>query len=74
MTREQAINYLYSSGMSSEQIRTIEETFISTAIDCIKADIRELATADTVDTLVDVSKIMNKYRGGNDEENDLHKR
>lgn len=62
MNREQAINYLYSSGMSSEQIRTIEEAFISTAIDRIKTDIKELAAADTIDVLVEVVKIMNNHR------------
>ena len=74
MSREQAINYLYASGMSSEQVKAIEQAFASSVINRIKKDIRELATYDTVDILVDVSKIMNKYRGGNDEENDLHKR
>ena len=65
MTREQAINYLYSSGMSSEQVKAVEQAFVSSTIDRIKADIRELATADTVDTLVEVARIMSKYREGN---------
>ena len=65
MTYEQAINYLYSSGMSSEQVKAVEQAFVSSIIDRIKADIRELATADTVDTLVDVSRIMSKYKEGN---------
>jgi hypothetical protein len=66
MTREQAINYLYSSGMSSTQVKAVEQAFTCYVIDRIKADIRELATADTVDTLVDVSRIMNKYKEGNE--------
>ena len=37
---------------------------LNRTLDRIKAEIRELATADTVDTLVDVVRIMNKYRGG----------
>jgi hypothetical protein len=65
MTYEQAINYLYSSGMSSEQVKAVEQAFTCHIIDRIKADIRELATADTVDTLVDVSRIMSKYKEGN---------
>lgn len=65
MTREQAINYLYSSGMSSEQVKAVEQAFVNAVIDRIKADIRELATADTVDTLVEVSRIMSKYKEGN---------
>ena len=65
MTREQAINYLYSSGMSSEQVKAVEQAFVSSTIDRIKADIRELATADTVDTLVEVARIMSKYKEGN---------
>lgn len=65
MTYEQAINYLYASGMSSTQVKAVESAFTNHIIDLIKADIRELATADTVDTLVDVSRIMNKYREGN---------
>ena len=65
MTREQAINYLYSSGMSSTQVKAVESAFTCHIIDRIKADIRELATADTVDTLVEVSRIMSKYRDGN---------
>lgn len=64
MTREQAINYLYASGMSSEQVNTIEQAFISSVIDRMKVEIRELATYDTVDVLVDAFRIMNKYRGG----------
>jgi hypothetical protein len=66
MTYEQAINYLYSSGMSSTQVKAVESAFTCHIIDRIKADIRELATADTVDTLVDVSRIMNKYKEGNE--------
>lgn len=46
-------------------IRSLErEQDINRILDRIKAEIRELATADTVDTLVDVVRIMNKYRGG----------
>jgi len=66
MTYEQAINYLYSSGMSSEQVHAVEQAFVSSTIDRIKADIRELATADTADTLVDVSRIMSKYKEVNE--------
>ena len=66
MTREQAINYLYSSGMSSEQVKAVEQTFTCHVIDRIKADIRELATADTVDTLVEVARIMSKYKEVNE--------
>ena len=66
MTREQAINYLYSSGMSSEQVKAVEQAFVSSTIDRIKADIRELATADTVDTLVEVARIMSKYKEVNE--------
>lgn len=62
MNREQAINYLYSSGMSSEQIRTIEEAFINTAIDRIKTEIKELAAADTIDVLVEVVRIIDNHR------------
>ena len=65
MTYEQAINHLYSSGMSSEQVKAIESAFTCHIIDRIKADIRELATADTVDTQVEVSRIMSKYKEGN---------
>ena len=65
MTREEAINYLYASGMSSEQVKAVEQAFVSSTIDRIKADIRELATADTVDTLVEVSRIISKYKEGN---------
>lgn len=65
MTYEQAINYLYSSGMSSTQVKAVESAFTNHTIDLIKADIRELATADTVDTLVEVSRIMSKYKEGN---------
>lgn len=66
MTYEQAINYLYSSGMSSEQVKAVEQAFVSSTIDRIKADIRELATADTVDTLMDVARIMSKYKEVNE--------
>lgn len=66
MTYEQAINYLYSSGMSSTQVKAVESAFTCHIIDRIKADIRELATADTVDTLVEVSRIMSKYKEGNE--------
>lgn len=46
-------------------IRALErEQDINCILDRIKAEMRELATAETVDTLVDVVKIMNKYRGG----------
>lgn len=62
MTYKQAINYLYSSGMSSEQVKAVEQAFVNATIDRIKTDIRELATADTVDTLVEVSRIMSKYK------------
>lgn len=62
MTYEQAINYLYASGMSSEQIRTIEEAFISTAIDRIKTDIKEIAAADTIDVLIEVVRIMDNHK------------
>lgn len=65
MTYEQAINYLYSSGMSSTQVKAVEQAFVSSTIDRIKADIRELATADTVDTLVEVARIISKYKEGN---------
>ena len=66
MTYEQAINYLYSSGMSSTQVKAVELAFTCHIIDRIKADIRELATADTVDTLVDESRIMSKYKEVNE--------
>lgn len=62
MTYKQAINYLYSSGMSSEQVKAVEQAFVNATIDRIKTDSRELATADTVDTLVEVSRIMSKYK------------
>jgi hypothetical protein len=65
MTYEQAINYLYSSGMSSTQVKAVEQAFICHIIDRINADIRELATADTVDTLVEVARIMSKYKEAN---------
>ena len=66
MTYEQAINYLYSSGMLSTQVKAVESTFTCHIIDRIKADIRELATADTVDTLVEVARIMSKYKEVNE--------
>lgn len=62
MTYEQAINYLYASGMSSTQVKAVESAFANHTIDLIKADIRELATADTVDGLVAASRAMDKYR------------
>lgn len=66
MTREETINYLYASGMSSEQVKAIESAFTCHVIDRIKADIRELATADTIDTLADVARIMSKYKEVNE--------
>lgn len=70
MTYEQAINYLYSSGMSSTQVKAVESAFTCHIIDRIKADIRELATADTVDTLVEVSRIMSKYKAESEAKNE----
>jgi hypothetical protein len=52
--------------MSSAQVKAVESAFTCHIIDRIKADIRELATADTVDTLVDVSRIMSKYKEVNE--------
>lgn len=66
MTYEQAINYLYASGMSSTQVKAVESAFTNHIIDLIKADLRELATADTVDGLVAASRAISKYKEGNE--------
>lgn len=60
MNREQAINYLYSSGYSKEQVKAIEDAFIVDVLDKLKEDIKELANFKNVDVLVDVARIIDK--------------
>lgn len=74
MTNREAINALRNMAIPEESalyepiemaVRALgAEHNLNRTLDRIKAEIRELATADTVDVLVDVVKIMNKYRGG----------
>ena len=65
MTREQAINYLRSSGMSDEQIKAIEDAF--TADDCISkqaliddlyAKIRDVDTYERMMDIVEAQPLM----------------
>ena len=58
MNREQAINYLYSSGYNKEQVKAIEDAFIVDVLDKLKEDIKELAK--NVDVLVEVARIIDK--------------
>ena len=60
MNREQAINYLYSSGYSKEQVKAIEDAFIVDVLDKLKEDIKELANFKNVDVLVEVARIIDK--------------
>lgn len=74
MTNREAINALRNMAIPEESalyepiemaVRSLGAEYnLNRTLDRIKAEIRELATADTVDVLVDVVKIMNKYRGG----------
>ena len=54
--------FVICTGNSSTQVKAVESAFTCHIIDRIKADIRELATADTVDTLVEVARIRSKYK------------
>lgn len=77
MTNREAINALRNMAIPEESalyepvemaVRALGAEYnLNRTLDRIKAEIRELATADTVDTLVDVVKIMNKYRTGGEE-------
>lgn len=60
MNREQAINYLYSSGYNKEQVKAIEDAFIVDVLDKLKEDIKVLASFKNVDVLADVARIINK--------------
>ena len=60
MNREQAINYLYSSGYNKEQVNAIEDAFIVDVLDKLKEDIKELANFENVDVLVEVARIIDK--------------
>lgn len=77
MTNREAINALRNMAIPEESalyepiemaVRALGVEYnLNRTLDRIKAEIRELATADTVDVLVDVVKIMNKYRTGGEE-------
>ena len=60
MNREQAINYLYSSGQNKEQVKAIEDAFIVDVLDKLKEDIKELANFKNADVLVEVARIIDK--------------
>ena len=60
MNREQAINYLYSSGYNKEQVKAIEDAFIVDVLDKLKEDIKELANFKNIDVLVEVARIIDK--------------
>jgi len=60
MNREQAINYLYSSGCNKKQVKAIEDAFIVDVLDKLKEDIKELANFENVDVLVEVARIIDK--------------
>ena len=60
MNREQAINYLSSSGYNKEQVKAIEDAFIVDVLDKLKEDIKELANFKNVDVLVEVARIIDK--------------
>lgn len=60
MTVNEAINYLYSSGYSKEQVKAIEDAFIVDVLDKLKEDIKELANFKNVDVLVEVARIIDK--------------
>jgi hypothetical protein len=62
MTYEQAINYLYSSGMSSEQVKAVENAFVNAAIDRIKTEIVHLH--DWAFDREGILRIIDKYKGG----------
>ena len=62
MNREQAINYLYSSGYNKEQVKAIEDAFIVDVLDKLKEDIKELANFENVDVLAEVARIIDNGR------------
>ena len=58
MTREQAINYLISSGMSDEQIRTIVNAFTRDAVDRQTV----INTLDFIDSVLDEDRTVENYK------------
>jgi hypothetical protein len=61
-------NYLKSSGFSEEQIRYIYAEIRNKKLDEVKEKLKDMANADNVDTLVDVSKALEAMRNEKAEE------
>ena len=58
MTKEQAIDYLRTRGMSDEQIRTIVNAFVCDAIDRRAV----LNTLDFMDSVLDEKRTIKNYK------------